>query len=130
MLRAMHRADAVRVEELLQPVEVLDVTAAPPASRHVQGLETRLLLYGILSRLNLAAHGQRARHRVCRSQPDPLAISGTPNGFAQAAQKTHAGVRGHFHAILVPLPAWTDNHGQGQRPLQTRGPARAYVTIS
>jgi hypothetical protein len=54
-------------------------------------------------------------------------VSGTPNSFVQAAQKTHAGARGHFHTIPVPMPAWTDNHGQARAATSPDAGSSSYL---
>jgi MscS family membrane protein len=91
--RATGRADAARVEELLQrAIEALDLTAVPPEFRRVQGVESALLLYEILSRLDLPPEGSVPDvTTVADGKLTRWTIPDTPISLVQATQGTQAG---------------------------------------
>jgi MscS family membrane protein len=106
--RATGRADAARGKELLQrAVGALDLTAVPPEFRRVQGVESALLLYEILSRLDLPPAG---------SVPDVAAVAAgkltrwtipdTPIGLVQTTQGTQAGEFLFEPRVIDDARAW------------------------
>jgi MscS family membrane protein len=90
--RAAGGADAARVEEPLQrAIEALDLTAVPPEFRRVQGVETALLLYEILSRLDLPPEDSVPDIAAAAGKLTRWTIPDTPISLAQATQGAQAG---------------------------------------